>query len=57
MCTHEDSLAHISGAPYIDDVTSQNELTTILTLENFVTAIFFGMAAGHSSIMGILLSF
>ena len=29
MCTREDTLAHILGAPYIDDVMSHNELTTL----------------------------
>ena len=28
MCTHEDTLAHILGTPYIDDVMKHNELTT-----------------------------
>ena len=28
MCTREDTLAHYLGAPYLDDVISQNELTT-----------------------------
>ena len=30
MCTSEDGLAHILGAPFIDDVMSYNSLTTIL---------------------------
>ena len=29
MCTREDMLAHILGAPYFDDVMSYNSLTTI----------------------------
>ena len=28
MCTREDALAYISGAPSIDDVMSYNSLTT-----------------------------
>ena len=28
MCTHEDTLAHILGAPYFDDVMSYDSLTT-----------------------------
>ena len=35
MYTHEDTLAHILGTPYIDDVMSHNELTTLfLTIWN-----------------------
>ena len=37
MCTHEDGLAYISGAPSIDDVMSYNLLTTLV----FVLIIFF----------------
>ena len=35
MCTREDKLPHIVGAPYIDDVMSHNELTTqaMITLQ------------------------
>ena len=29
MCTWEDTLAQYLGAPYLDDVMSQNELTAI----------------------------
>ena len=32
MCTCEDTLVHILGAPYIDDVMSHDELTTQLML-------------------------
>ena len=28
MCTHRDTLAHILGAPFLDDVMSYNSLTT-----------------------------
>ena len=28
MCTREDTLAHILGTPYIDDIMSYNSLTT-----------------------------
>ena len=28
MCTHEDTLAHNLGAPYLNDVVSHNSLTT-----------------------------
>ena len=28
MCTSEDMLSHYLGVPYLDDVMSQNELTT-----------------------------
>ena len=34
MCTHEDTLAHILGTPYIDDVMSYNSLTTHLMKKN-----------------------
>ena len=30
MCTHEDTLAHYLGAPYLHDVMSHNELTTLV---------------------------
>ena len=30
ICTREDRLAHYLGAPYLDDVMSQNELTTLI---------------------------
>ena len=29
MCTHEDALAYILGAPFIDDIMSYNLLTTL----------------------------
>ena len=29
MCTREDMLIHYLGAPYLDDVMSHNELTTL----------------------------
>ena len=29
MCICEDTLAHYLGTPYLDDVMSQNELTTL----------------------------
>ena len=29
MCTHKDTLAYYLGAPYLDNIMSQNELTTI----------------------------
>ena len=29
MCTSEDTLAHYLGVPYLDDIMSQNELTTL----------------------------
>ena len=28
MCTRRDTLAHYLGVPYLDDIMSQNELTT-----------------------------
>ena len=31
MCTREDTLAHYLGAPYLNDVISQNELTSSAT--------------------------
>ena len=30
MCTREDTLGHILGMPYIDDVMKHNELTTLI---------------------------
>ena len=30
MCTRKDTLAHYLGAPYLDDILTQNELTTKL---------------------------
>ena len=32
MCNWEDTLTHYLGAPYLDDVMSQNELTTMCIL-------------------------
>ena len=29
MCTHEDALAYILGAPFIDDVLNYNSLTRV----------------------------
>ena len=34
LCTREDMLAHILGAPYIDDVMSYNSLTTVVYAES-----------------------
>ena len=34
MCTRKDTLAHYLGAPYLDDVISQNELTEVISLRS-----------------------
>ena len=41
MCTREDGLAYILGAPSIDDVMSYNSLTTILNY-HFTNKILLG---------------
>ena len=43
MCTPNDMLAHYIGAPYLDDIMSQNELTTynLNISPNFCTFISF----------------
>ena len=43
MCTHEDTLAHILGTPYIDDVMKHNELTTNV----FANKIFWSLKIPH----------
>ena len=46
MCTREDTLAHILGAPYIDDVMSHNDLTTnIFQIRKIETGPFSARAA------------
>ena len=43
MCTPNDMLAHYIGAPYLDDIMSQNELATynLNIYPNFCTFISF----------------
>ena len=60
MCTCKDMLAHYLGVPHLDDVMSQNELTTVCIAFSITCKILFELPCEYGprvSLAGVSNSF